>query len=288
VLEGRLSDYLVLLRMLDPESHRMLAARLAAVDDVQRAHAEVRSVALPQPPRPGEGGQGGTVGWGIEYDLHEESRVAETMRFEARGAIATSDGRRIAMELELEMARVEVQTRSISVRAGDARKVDPLVVNLGAGPATFEGSHRFDLDGDGRTEEIARLAGANAYLARDLNGDGRIGDGRELFGPTTGDGFAELASHDRDGNGWIDEADPIFRELLLWRPASGTGATAPAPTGTLTSAAAAGLGALYLGRVATPFRVQSGGQEQAQVAETSVYLREDGTAGTVQHVDLVV
>lgn len=29
-----------------------------------------------------------------------------------------------------------------------------------------------------------------------------INDGNELFGPQTGDGFAQMATHDEDNNGW--------------------------------------------------------------------------------------
>jgi hypothetical protein len=45
--------------------------------------------------------------------------------------------------------------------------------------------------------------------------DGRVNDGRELFGPRTGDGFAELAAYDDDGNNWIDENDGIHDNLSI-------------------------------------------------------------------------
>jgi hypothetical protein len=51
---------------------------------------------------------------------------------------------------------------------------------------------------------------------RDRNGDGAIDHGRELSGATTGDGFAELAAYDEDGNGWIDENDSIYQHLRIW------------------------------------------------------------------------
>ena len=93
------------------------------------------------------------------------------------------------------------------------------------------------------------LAGSSAYLARDLDGNGAVDSGKELFGPTTGNGFAELATHDADRNGWIDEADPIWGDLRLWRPDT-TGA------GRLTTLAAEGVGAIAVASVATPFTVK--------------------------------
>lgn len=63
-----------------------------------------------------------------------------------------------------------------------------------------EAKYNFDLDSDGREDLISFVRPGSGFLALDLNGDGRVNDGRELFGPATGDGFAELARYDQDGN----------------------------------------------------------------------------------------
>jgi hypothetical protein len=62
------------------------------------------------------------------------------------------------------------------------------------------------------------------WLVRDLNHDGRITSGRELFGSFTqiGDrlathGFEALAALDANGDGVLDARDPAFGQLLLWR-----------------------------------------------------------------------
>lgn len=77
-------------------------------------------------------------------------------------------------------------------------------------------SDKSDLDADGMEDQISFVLPGSGFLALDLNGDGRINDGRELFGPETGDGFAELARYDEDGNQWIDENDPVFERLRIW------------------------------------------------------------------------
>ena len=41
--------------------------------------------------------------------------------------------------------------------------------------------------------------------ALDINEDGKINDGKELFGTASGNGFGDLAAYDQDNNGWIDE-----------------------------------------------------------------------------------
>jgi hypothetical protein len=218
----------------------------------------------------------------VVYDLREERREVERTQFAASGKVTTADGRTIEFATAFMQEHVEVQSLEMHLRAGDAvaRKVDPLVLNLSGGGASFDGRHQFDLDGDGRKEDLARLAGGSAYLARDTDGSGAIETGKELFGPTTGSGFGELATHDADRNGWIDEADPIWGDLRLWRPdASGTGA--------LTTLAAEGVGAIAVASVATPFTMKSGGVAEAELAATGVFLKESGGVGTVQHVDLV-
>lgn len=50
----------------------------------------------------------------------------------------------------------------------------------------------------------------------DINGDGKINDGNELFGPKSGNGFSDLAAFDEDGNGWIDENDFVYDKLRIW------------------------------------------------------------------------
>ena len=61
------------------------------------------------------------------------------------------------------------------------------------------------LGGDGWRRRISWMKPGDGLLAYDRNADGKANDGRELFGPQSGDGFGELAALDSDGNGAIDE-----------------------------------------------------------------------------------
>ncbi|MPN05160.1 hypothetical protein SDC9_152410 [bioreactor metagenome] len=50
-----------------------------------------------------------------------------------------------------------------------------------------------------------------------------------------------------------------------------------------------GVGAIFLGSAATNFSLKdAGNQLNGEISKTGIYLNEDGTAGTIQHVDLVV
>lgn len=266
---------LAILRKFFGLEHDLTQGVRAALEAYQDAPAvpSGRGDAAPPAPPPREG-------WGLRYDLEEASIEREAAGFAAQATVTTADGRSIAVQAALTMERTRVETREVQVLAGDAaRKVDPLVLNLAGGAAAFSGQAALDLDGDGRDETVARLASGSAWLALDRNGNGKVDSGRELLGPSTGSGFAELAALDQDRNGWIDEGDTAFDQLRLWDQQAGT----------LTPLRAAGVGAIYARAAATPFEVRdAGGAAQASVAETGLFLREDGTAGTVQHVDLVV
>lgn len=104
----------------------------------------------------------------------------------------------------------------------EPQKTDPLVLDLAGNGFTTRGLDdpvRFDLDGDGRSDRISAPSGDDALLALDRNGNGRIDDGRELFGDQHGaaNGFAELAKFDDNGDGRIDARDAVFERLSLLR-----------------------------------------------------------------------
>ena len=222
------------------------------------------------------------AGFGLEYDFSATYAESETTRFSAAGVVRTADGAEIRFELGFAMSRSYSESVSLSVRAGDPRLKDPLVLDFG-GPAAALSDVRFefDLDADGTLDKIP-LLGGSGLLAFDRNENGRIDDGRELFGPVTGNGFDELAALDEDGNGWIDEADGAWSQLRVWRPdAEGKGS--------VQSLKEAGVGAFYLGSVDTAFSLNNTANEtQALMRANSIYLRADGSAGTVSQVDLAV
>jgi hypothetical protein len=221
-------------------------------------------------------------GWGLVYDYYESYQESETLNFNAKGLVNTADGQAISIDLSLSMSRDFAASQQISIRAGDALK-DPLVVNFAGTAAQLgERDFHFDLDADGRLDQIAFVGPGSGFLALDKNGDGRINDGSELFGPTTGSGFGELAAHDEDKNNWIDENDSIYDRLRIWtRDASGQQQ--------LLGLGQAGVGAIYLGNIQTPFLLKDAdNQLQGQIKGSGIYLKEQGGVGSIQELDLVV
>ncbi|MGI5839809.1 MAG: FG-GAP repeat domain-containing protein [bacterium] len=221
-------------------------------------------------------------GWGLEYDLREYYREKESLAVRAAGRITVTGGREIEFAFDFALSREFSREVSLRFRVGDARIVDPLVLNLAGGPARLTAAvYQFDLDGDGATETISFIDAGSGFLALDRNGDGRINDGRELFGPTSGDGFAELASGDADGNGWIDESDPVFSELRIWmKDEQGKDI--------LLALRQAGVGAVYLGSVAAAYSYKAAERLLGQNEKAGLFVRENGTVGSIQQINLAI
>jgi len=265
-LDPKLELVRAIVEMLTGRSIRVLSS-----EDIQAdAAAEAPDAKGSSPPA-----------FGVEYSRREIIERHEVASFEAAGAVRTADGREIAFSLSLSMERYESETRSMSLRAGSAPAKDPLVLNFAADAASLRSQRfSFDLLGNGEEVDMPLLGEGSGFLVLDALGSGRVESGRQLFGPASGDGFADLAAYDSDANGWIDEADPVFGRLGVWTPDAAGG-------GAVRSLAAAGVGALGLDRVATPFTLKDGA-ELGAVRSSGVYLREAGGAGTLQQVDVVV
>lgn len=228
------------------------------------------------------GSNGQREGWGMVYQRHEYYQESETTTFNATGTVRTADGREIAFAVELRMSREFASTNSVTLRAGDALK-DPLVINFDGNSAQLgDTNFVFDLDADGSSDRIAFVGSGSGFLALDRNNDGQINNGRELFGPTSGDGFAELARYDDDSNGWIDEGDAVFSKLRIWNRGE-NGLTQ------LDTLAERNVGAISIDRIATPFQIKDNSNDLlGSIRSSGLYLGDDGRAGTVQQLDLVV
>ncbi len=248
-----------------------------------RPHDHVQIEAPPAPAAPQQAQPARPAGFGVEYERHESYTESEQMHFQASGVVRTADGQEIAFKLDLNMQRSYHVESHVSLFAGDARKKDPLVINFGGSAAQLQSQRfEFDIDADGSQENIAMLGSNSGFLALDLNGDQKINDGSELFGTTSGNGFADLAKFDADQNGWIDESDAVFNQLRVWTPDAQGG-------GKLSTLLEKQVGALYLGSQATPFELRdSNNQSLGSVRSSGVYLSENGSSGSLQQIDLSV
>lgn len=208
---------------------------------------------------------------------------SESTTFASSGMVKTQDGRSIDFNIEVSMSRA-FTSQINTLTTQNYIKTDPLVINLDTdiGSVTDQ-KFLFDLDSDGDEEEISFAGKGSGFLALDRNGDGRIGDGSELFGTKSGDGFKDLAAFDEDGNGWIDENDSIYSKLKVWtKDEDGNDY--------LINLKDADVGAIYLDNAHTQFSLKDGNNRlNGEIKKTGIYLHEStGAAGTLNHVDLAV
>ena len=208
---------------------------------------------------------------------------SESTTFASSGMVKTQDGRSIDFNIEVSMSRA-FTSQINTLTTQNYIKTDPLVINLDTdiGSVTDQ-KFLFDLDSDGDEEEISFAGKGSGFLALDKNGDGRIGDGSELFGTKSGDGFKDLAAFDEDGNGWIDENDSIYSKLKVWTKDE-------AGNDYLINLKDADVGAIYLDNADTQFSLKDGNNRlNGEIKKTGIYLHEStGAAGTLNHVDLAV
>ena len=262
-LDPKLELVRAIVEMLTGRSIRVLSS-----EDIQADAA---------PEAPG----GDRAEFGIEYSRSETIERYEAASFEAAGRVRTADGRELSFSLSLSMERYESETRSFRLQAGSAPAKDPLVVNFAADAASLRSQRfSFDLQGNGQAVDMPLLGQGSGFLVLDALDGGRVASGRQLFGPASGDGFADLAAYDDDGNGWIDEADPVFGRLGVWTPEADGG-------GAVRSLAEVGVGALGLAHAATPFTLKDAGTLGA-IRSSGVYLSEAGAVGSLQQVDVIV
>ena len=239
-----------------------------------------RDAASAEGEAPEQGEEG--AGWGMIYDQSRTREERQEVSVAAAGVVRTADGREVDFQLELSMSGAFVEHHRLSVRAGDPALTDPLVLSFGGRAAELSDVRfAFDLDGDGKEDEMPGLAPGSGYLAFDRDGNGKIDGGSELFGPESGSGFQELAAHDEDGNGWIDEGDRIFERLSLWE--------IDEEGKRLSSLQDRGVGAIFLGSLDAPFDLKDEENAlQGRIARHGLFLGEDGSAGSVQELDLKV
>ncbi len=223
------------------------------------------------------------LNYAFQYRFQEKYLETESMNFQARGNITTATGKQFDFSLEVAMDREYRYQKNVNIRGGNTRLIDPLVINLdGESLQLTDDKFKFDLNSDGQEEEISFATGNNGFLALDKNNDGIINNGSELFGPETGSGFAELADYDLDGNGWLDESDPVLTELKIWSKDSNG-------NDRLETIVEEGIGAIYLANVENNFSLKDTDNNlQGMIKNNGVYLRENGNPGVIHEIDLNV
>ena len=145
---------------------------------------------------------------------------------EALGEITGEDV--IGTENGLGSAKASIVDAYNEAKKVQDRKKDPVVLDLnGDGKINLievDKGVNFDLDCDGFKEKAQWIENSDGILVRDLNKDGIINNGRELFGDYTkkinGDiainGFDALKDLDINNDNIIDSNDLDYSQLRVW------------------------------------------------------------------------
>ncbi|MGQ0689755.1 MAG: calcium-binding protein [Limnobacter sp.] len=144
----------------------------------------------------------------------------------------------------------------------------------------------FDHAGDGFAEATGWAGTDDGLLVRDLNGDGAINNGTELFGNNTrlkngqyaANGFEALKDLDSNKDGKLNSADTAWNTLRVWKD---TDADAQTDAGELLSLANAGVREIKLAYTNAGTNPDQHGNEHRQ---TSTYTTTSGTVRAVHDV----
>ena len=164
----------------------------------------------------------------------------------------------------------------------------PIMLDLdgdGVETATVANGAFFDHATDGFAELTGWVGSDDGILARDLNANGTIDSGRELFGSETllldgrksANGFEALRELDDNADGAIDSNDAVFAQLRVWKDKDGDGYTSE---GELLTLAEAGVQSINVNYSNSSF-VDAQGNAHRQVGS---YTNTDGQTRTATDV----
>lgn len=129
---------------------------------------------------------------------------------------------------------------------------------------------------------------SDGLLVRDLNGDGKISSGRELFGNQTllktgklaTNGFEVLKDLDDNADGVVDDKDAAFATLRVWKDANGNGLTDAGELLTLAQAVVKSLKVAYTQQGASAAADAQGNQHQ----QLGSFTKTDGSTQAMDDV----
>lgn len=166
---------------------------------------------------------------------------------------------------------------------------DPLTLDLdGDGIETLAATSGvlFDHNVDGIKTTSGWIKSDDGLLVRDIDGNGTIDTGRELFGDSTllangktaANGFSALADLDSNSDGVVDATDTAFAELKVWQDANQDGIS---QTDELKTLAELGISSLAVSHIQSNTTLAGGTQTQ-----TGSYTRADGSTAVLADLNL--
>lgn len=164
----------------------------------------------------------------------------------------------------------------------------PLVVDLdgdGVETTTSENGTHFDHDNNGFAEKSSWIGKDDGLLVRDINGNGQIDDGTELFGNNSvlsngqkaANGFEALKDLDSNNNGIFDSSDTTWNQVNVWKDSNQNGKVDEGELLTLEQAGIENIDLNYQNSNA----VDTNGNTVGQIGS---FDKENGTQGNISDI----
>ena len=168
------------------------------------------------------------------------------------------------------------------------KQASPLALDLdgdGVETTTVESGVYFDHDDNGFAEKSGWVGKDDGLLVRDINNNGLIDDGTELFGNNSvlssgqkaANGFEALADLDSNSDGVFNSSDAAWNQVKVWKDANQNGEVDSGELLTLEQAGVSGINLNYENETTTD---ENGNQHK----QTGTFIKTDGTTGAVHDV----
>jgi len=192
------------------------------------------------------------------------------------------DGQSLLVDYSFALTSEHTQYQHLEMSASALK--DPLIIQFSQqGLGQIIDTQGFDINSDNKLDTLPVFSGDVGYLVYDKNQNNKADNGGELFGPKSGDGFADLALLDSNNNGFIDSDDDAFEEIYIWQPEADDLAEQ------WLSLAEANIQAISTSAIATPFSFYNDNNEvSAQLRQSSFALSDAGIGYGVHQVDVVI
>ncbi len=164
----------------------------------------------------------------------------------------------------------------------------PLIVDLDGDGVETVGTGSgvyFDHDNNGFAENSGWVGKDDGILVRDLNNNGEINDGTELFGNNSvlsngekaANGFEALKELDSNHDGVFNSQDTDWNSVKVWKDANGNGSV---DDGELLTLEQAGIAGINLGYADVGQETTDGNT----IGQSGTIIKTDGTTGEIKDI----
>ena len=239
----------------------------------------------------------------VEKAMAIRDAVEDLFRYKIPNSVRTFFGELLSLQVILETVqghfdkfyKIAVYDEMMKIARGmygsfstAHEQVSPLVIDLdGDGVETNKENStvHFDHDNNGFAESTGWVGKDDGLLVRDINNNGQIDNGTELFGNNSvlssgekaANGFEALADLDSNNDGVFNSSDTAWNQVKVWKDANQNGEVDSGELLTLEQAGVSSINLNYENETTTD---DNGNQHN----QTGTFIKTDGTTGSIHDV----